>query len=110
MRAPCLLSPEKRGLQGDLPTTCYCLMGGNTDCPQRCTEREGSTDQSCNMRYYMGIYTGEKTPYFQGGETLKQKSRGLAGLSSLEMLKTILCMALSNLIRWDAGWSAGWTK
>lgn len=33
-----------------------CLLGGDTDCPQRCTERKRSTDQSCNMGCYSFIW------------------------------------------------------
>lgn len=76
---------------------------------QRRREGRGGIGQSCNMEN-SGSIQGEKSFYCQGGETLEQEQRGSAGPPSLETIKTVLCMALSNLIQRDLIWAAGWTR
>jgi len=59
-----------------------------------------------------GSITREKThkSHCQGGETLEQEPRGSDVPPSLEMLKIVLHMDLSNLIQLDPIWAAGWTR
>lgn len=94
-----VFSHEKRGLQGDLLTICYCLMGGDTDCPQRCTGRKGSIDQSCNMGYY-SIRQGRKLFILREVKHWNRSPESLLGFHPWRC-SSVLCMALSNLIRWD---------
>lgn len=49
--------------------------------------------------------------YCEGGQTLEHEPRGSVGPPPLEMeVKTVLCMALSNLIQKDLVCAAGWTR